>query len=67
MSLKIQRLLSRAKKLVKKSEINKARDLYILILSSEPNNHEAKKGLLSLDQIQLIKPSMSQLNNIMKL
>ena len=67
MSLKIQRLLSRAKKLVKKSEINKARDLYILILSSEPNNHEAKKGLLSLDQIQLIKPSKSQLNNIMKL
>jgi tetratricopeptide (TPR) repeat protein len=67
MSLKTQRLLSRAKKLVKKSEIKKARDLYVSILSNDPVNQEAKKGLLSLDNIQIIKPSRNELDNIMKL
>jgi tetratricopeptide (TPR) repeat protein len=67
MSLKEQRLLARSKKLIKKGEINKARDIYSSILSSNPNNFEAKIGLLSLNQNLPKKPSKKEIEDIMKL
>jgi len=45
MSIKNERLLARAKKLVKKGDIKEAREIYSNILQSFPNNQEALKGL----------------------
>ena len=50
MSIKAERLLIRAKKLVKKGDTNKAKEMYIDILNSFPNNLEAKKGIDSLEK-----------------
>ena len=49
MTIKIQRLLVRAKKIAKKGEIKEARKLYKSILKDSPHNQEAKNGLLALD------------------
>ena len=42
MSIKTQRLLSRAKKLIAKGEINDAKEIYIGIIESHPSNKEEK-------------------------
>ena len=49
MSLKIQRILSSAKKNTKKGYLKKAGELYRSVLSLIPDNQEAKKGLLLLE------------------
>ena len=41
MSIKTQRLLTKAKKLVKSNELDKAKEIYLFILESFPNNNEA--------------------------
>ena len=61
MSIKTQRLLSRAKKLIAKGEINAAKQIYIGIIESHPLNKEAKIGLVELNQIKEVKPNKSQL------
>ena len=61
MSIKTQRLLSRAKKLITKGEINAAKQIYISIIESHPLNKEAKIGLVELNQIKEVKPNKSQL------
>ena len=61
MSIKTQRLLSRAKKLITKGEINAAKQIYIGIIESHPLNKEAKIGLVELNQIKEVKPNKSQL------
>ena len=64
MSIKTQRLLSRAKKLITKGEINAAKQIYISIIESHPLNKEAKIGLVELNQIKEVKPNKSQLEAI---
>ena len=63
MSIKTQRLLSRAKKLITKGEINAAKQIYIGIIESHPLNKEAKIGLVELNQIKEVKPYKSQLED----
>jgi len=52
MSIKIQRLLTRSKKLVKKGSIEEAKKLYTMILKDSPQNQEAKLGLLALKDLK---------------
>ena len=61
MSIKNERLLSKAKKLLKKGQFNEARDIYLNILKSFPKNLEAKKALLVIDQMPQNNPQMAQM------
>ena len=67
MSLKTERLLARANKLIKKGELKAARDIYSNILKSFPSNLEAKKRLINLDQNKTLSPPQDQIDQIMKL
>ena len=67
MSIKNERLLSKAKKLLKKGQFNEAKDIYLNILKSFPKNLEAKKALLNIDQIPQNNPSQNQLDEVMEL
>ena len=67
MSIKNERLLSKAKKLLKKGQFNEAREIYLNILKSFPKNLEAKKALLNIDQIPQNNPSQNQLDEVMEL
>ena len=55
MTIKIQRLLARAKKIAKKGETEKAQSLYLMILKDFPKNKDAKDGLLRLKITKNIK------------
>ena len=50
MTIKIQRLLDRAKKIAKKGKHEEAQKLYETVLEDSPNNQEAKNELLVLQQ-----------------
>ena len=50
MTIKIQRLLARAKKIAKKGEYEEAQKLYTTILEDSPSNQEAQNGLLALQK-----------------
>lgn len=65
MSIKTERLISRAKKLIKKGEIDEAKEIYLNILESFPNNQEAKKGLKVLKEGKEIHPSQANLDEVM--
>jgi tetratricopeptide (TPR) repeat protein len=65
MSIKTNRLLIRAKKLIKKGEFADAKLIYKSILKSFPNNLDARKGLLSLDDTKDLYPSKVKLDEIM--
>ena len=67
MSIKTDRLLSRAKKLIKKGEIEQAKEIYSNILKSYPNNQEAKKeiSLLGKGKGKEIHPNQAQLDEVM--
>ena len=67
MSLKIERYLSRANKLSKKGELEKAKEIYASILKISPENKIAKKQLLSLEHNQASKPGNAQLEEAMRL
>ncbi len=67
MSIKTERLLSRAKKLTKKGEITQAREIYSNILNSFPNNLEARKGINLLAKGNQIHPTQEQLDSVMAL
>ena len=67
MTIKTQRILTRAKKLIKKGEIDQAKFLYSSILKSFPENQEAKKELLKLDQFQNINSKKEQIDAVMNL
>jgi tetratricopeptide (TPR) repeat protein len=67
MSLKIDRLISKAKKLIKKAEIKEAIEIYTEILQISPSNQEAKRGLQLLSKVKFTSPSKEQINSIMKL
>ena len=67
MTLKIQRLLARAKKNKKKGDIRAAKDDYLAVLKSAPNNQEAKNQLSKLPQSKPTSPKQSQLDLIIKL
>ena len=67
MSLKIERLISRANKLSKKGELDKAKEIYLSILKMSPDNKEANKQLLTLEQIQASNPAKTQLEEVIKL
>ena len=49
MDIKTQRLLDRAKKIVKKGDTERAKKLFSSILKKYPNNLDAKKGLQDLN------------------
>ena len=67
MSLRIQRILSSAKKNTKKGDLKKAGELYRSVLSIIPDNQEAKKGLLLLEESKSKVPSKKELDNAMSL
>ncbi|MDC0981309.1 sulfotransferase [Candidatus Pseudothioglobus singularis] len=64
MSIKTERLLSKAKKLAKKGENKQAKDIYSHILKNFPNNQIAKKeiNLLGKD----LHPTQVQLDEVMR-
>ena len=67
MSIKIDRLFSRAKKLIKKGQFDEAKKIYEDILESSPSSKEAKIGLLELNQNNENKPNRNQLEAIVDL
>ena len=67
MSIKTERLLTRAKKLTKKGEIDKAKETFLSILKISPDNETAKKELSSLEQSNTSNSARAQLNHVMKL
>jgi tetratricopeptide (TPR) repeat protein len=67
MSLKTERQLIRAKKLVKKGKFNKAKEIYTSILKISPDNQIAKNEFFALEQIQVENTSKAQLDNVMDL
>ena len=67
MILKIQRLLDRAKKNTKKGHIEAAKEDYLSVLKSLPNNREAKNQLSKLSQNKSTSPTQPQLDLIIKL
>ena len=66
MSIKNERLLIRAKKLLKKGNVSEARELYSEILQSFPNNQEAQKGLSILEKSNKEQLSQKQLDEVME-
>jgi tetratricopeptide (TPR) repeat protein len=67
MSMKTERLLSRAKKLINKGGIEEARGIYLSILKNYPKNIEANKGLTFLEKDLKTKPTQTQLDSIVNL
>ena len=67
MSIKTERLISRAKKLIKKGEIEQAKKIYLNILKSFPNNQDATKGMKLLEKGEKIHPTKAQLDEVMRL
>jgi tetratricopeptide (TPR) repeat protein len=68
MSIKTQRLLTRAKKLVKKGGIEEAKKLYSMILKDFPQNQEAKQELLALKNLKdNQEPPQSNIQSIVAL
>ena len=67
MSIKIERLLSKAKKLQKKEQFSEAREIYLSVLKSYPKNKEAAKGLSLTDNTNADKPRQNQLDEVMRL
>ena len=67
MSIKIDRLLLRAKKIIKKGQFDEAKKIYEDILESSPSSKEAKIGLLELNQNNENKPNRNQLEAIVDL
>ena len=66
MSLKIERLFNRAKKLSKNGEIDKAKEAYLSILKISPDNLIAKKELSSLDEFTRKNLAKARLDKVMK-
>ena len=67
MSIKNDRLLSKAKKLVKKGEIKEARKIYLNILEYSPSNKEAKIRLKSTENEDAAQLSQEQLDYVIQL
>ena len=67
MSIKNDRLLSKAKKLLKKGEIKEARNIYLNILEYSPSNKEAKIGLKSIENEDAAQLSQEQLDYVIQL
>ena len=67
MSIKNDRLLTKAKKLVKKGEIKEARQIYLNILESSPSSKEAKTGLKSIENEATAQLSQEQLDYVIQL
>ena len=67
MSIKNDRLLSKAKKLLKKGEIKEARNIYLNILEYSPSNKEAKIGLKSIENEDAAQLSEEQLDYVIQL
>ena len=67
MSIKTDRLISRAKKLTKKGEIKQAKEIYLNVIKSFPNNQDAKKGISLLEKAKDISPTKAQIDEVMRL
>ena len=67
MSIKNDRLLSKAKKLLKKGEIKEARNIYLNILEYSSSNKEAKIGLKSIENEDEAQLSQEQLDYVIQL
>ena len=67
MSIKIDRLLLRAKKLSKKGQLDEAKEIYVSVLESFPLNKEAKNGLVELNQNKETKPNKNELEALVDL
>ena len=66
MSIKNERLLIRATKLLKKGKASEAQEIYLMILKSSPNISSAKKGLSLIDNKIELSPTKHQLDEIMQ-
>ena len=68
MTIKTQRLLARAKKILKKGEYEEAQKLYTTVLEASPNNQEAKDGLLALQQgKEQLSPPKAEIQSVFAL
>mgnify|MGYP003986176215 FL=1 len=67
MSIKNDRLLSKANKLLKKGEIQEAKQIYSNILESSPSNKEAKIGLKNIENSDKTQPTQEQLDVVIQL
>lgn len=65
MSLKIDRLLARAKKYSIDGRVNEARESYLAVLEILPSNRKAIKGLSELEKSASVSPNHSKLRSIM--
>jgi tetratricopeptide (TPR) repeat protein len=67
MSIKNERLFIRAKKLIKKGELEQAKEIYSSILKISPDNKVAKNELFALKKTQDKNPAKAQLEEVMRL
>ena len=67
MSLKIQRFFSRAEKLKKKGEFDKAKEIYLSILEISPKNQMAMNELKAIHGFESTRNAKDKLDEVMKL
>ena len=67
MSLKIQRFFSRAEKLKKKGEFDKAKEIYLSILEISPKNQMAMNELKAIHGVESTRNAKDKLDEVMKL
>ena len=65
MSIKTERLFSRAKKLAKKGDVKEAKEIYTNILKAFPKNKEAKKEISLLEKEVSTHPTKEMLDEVM--
>jgi len=66
MTIKNKRLISKAKKLLKKGNTEEAKEIFLNILKSSPTNQEAKVGLIEIKKDYNAQPSQEQLEFIVQ-
>ncbi|ALE02754.1 tetratricopeptide repeat-containing sulfotransferase family protein [Candidatus Pseudothioglobus singularis] len=66
MSLKTERLLSRAKKLAKNGQVKEAKEIYSNIIKTFPNNLLARKEIKLLENKKVANPTQAQLDEVMR-
>ena len=67
MSIKMQRFFSRAEKLKKKGEFDKAKEIYLAILEISPKNQIAMNELRAIDEVESKRNAKDRLDEVMRL
>ena len=66
MTIKNDRLVSKAKKLLKNGNTEEAKEIFLSILKSSPTNLEAKNGLRLINNEVNTQPTQEQLDLVMQ-